>query len=357
MKRQTQIRSFLSFLVFAVLAACDRNNDWKRPVAVLHASSLGAITFVPSRSTPFLRWPQFLMVERENRFLWGSGREIFRVSRLANGQVVAEPAAPGLTRELDKLTAAAQSAQGTLALLDTSGQVAVLRPASGQTWSFDSHLKNHSADLAVTEDRVYLLLQSESEDVGAVAAYTFDGLEAGKWGTMPADGIIQTTLRGGGIVSCPDGSIFYSYINSPQIFQLQGRAKTSVRALGRPSSSFQEISAREVHEAYRESKSVRSVAPLVKLGLRGSRVMSLRCSKEGLLLRQVARPARGGAYLELWNPVSETLVGTIRVPEGILFDVRDRILYFGSVGQGNEFTLDRIQFQVEQSPPRRAAER
>lgn len=237
--------------------------------------------------------------------------------------------------------AAARAQNGALAVLDASGRIAVRDPRSGRVSSFESHLENSPGDMTVTDDRVYLLLQGESEGGSAVVAYSFSGAEAGRWGRMPVDGIIQANLKGGGITACPGGEVFYSYINSPQILRLEEPARR-VRPVGRASRTFQRLTEGQVHRAQRESTRARSVAPLVKLGLQASRVMALRCSQAGLL-RQVARPSGGGALIEVWDPLSETLSGTVPTGEGILLDAHGSTLYLGRLQQGARFLLDRVE--------------
>lgn len=208
----------------------------------------------------------------------------------------------------------------------------------------------------MTEDRVYLLLRGEVAVGNAVAAYDYTGVEVGRWGEMPAAGILQASLDGGGIASCPDGSIFYSYINSPLIFRVEEGSQGTVRTLGRQSGSFEVVSERDVGHAFEESRRSRSVVPLVKLGLGASRVMSLMCSQEGLLFRQVAQPSKRGAYIEVWDPASETLIDTILGSGGTLLDVRDQILYLGTTAEDQTFKLERIQYRVVRSRPEEAAD-
>jgi hypothetical protein len=73
--------------------------------------------------------------------------------------------------------------------------------------------------------------------------------------------------------------------------------------------------------------------------------MALLCSPDGMLFRQVARPARGGSYVELWNPRTEELVGTIPSGGGVLLDVRDHTLYLGSAPD-ERFILERMQYSI-----------
>jgi hypothetical protein len=310
---------------------------------VLPTSRSSAITIGSS-----LRWPQFFLVENTDRFLWGQGREILQISRSEAGSFRIEPDFSDLTLGLNRLVAAAHAPNGTLAVLDASGRVAVQIPRSRQLSTFETHLENSPGDLAMTNDKLYLLLQGESEGGSAVVSYSFFGAEVGRWGTMPVDGIIQANLKGGGIAACPDGSIFYSYINSPRILRLDTKEHRA-RVVGRANRTFHALTEGQVHQAQRESTRSRSVAPLVKLGLEASRVMALRCSPAGIL-RQVARPSGGGALIEVWDPHSETLLGTVPAKAGILLDVQGNTLFLGALRGGEPFLLDRVELSA---PPAR----
>jgi hypothetical protein len=355
MKRKAQAPKYLLLLGLTALAACTGGKSGSGPAWTLHTSRLEALSIVPALPALPLRWPQFLLVEGTDRFLWGE-RGLFRLATSENGPILEEPEGAELTRGMDRLIAAAEAPDGTLAVLDMAGRVAVQSPRRGETWEFEAQLPKQPAGLAVTEGLVYILLQGEPLEGDAVVAYGFDGVEAGRWGTMPADGIIQASLRGGGIAACPDGSVYYSYINSPRILRLPDGADESVRAIGEPSSSFVEVPARKVRYAQDKGKRYSSVAPLVKLGLSASRVLSLLCSEEGLLFRQVAQPAHGGA-IEVWDPLSEELVGTIPVGGEVLLDVRDQILYLGARSESEGFTLTRIHYRAERSRPSEVAGR
>jgi hypothetical protein len=179
----------------------------------------------------------------------------------------------------------------------------------------------------------------------AVAAYDFAGNQIGQWGEMPAGAIIQTNLGGGGIAACPDGGVFYSYINDPRISRLESDGR--IKMIGKPAESFEIIARREVHRAHQESLGTRSVAPLVRAGLGASRVMTLLCDEEGLLLRQIAQPQKRGAHIEVWDPTSEELLGVIPVGRAVLLDVREEVLYLGSQTEDQKLTLERIRYHLD----------
>jgi hypothetical protein len=357
LKFKAQTPKFLLLLGLTALTACGRGEPASGPSWTLHTSRLEALSIIPSFPSLPLRWPQFLLAEGADHFLWGE-KGIFRLASSPHGPLLEQPRGVDLTRGMDRLIAAAQAPDGKLAVLDMSGRVAVQDPRSGRTWDIEAQLSNQPAGLALTQSRAYVLLQGEPLDGDAVVAYGFDGAEAGRWGKIPADGILQASLRGGGIAACPDGSVFYSYINSPRILRLEDGADESVQAIGEPRSTFVAVPARKVRQAYGEVKRSSSVAPLIKLGLGASRVMSLLCSQEGLLLRQVAQPARGGVLIEVWDPRSEELVGTIPVGgDEVLLDVRDQILYLGARAGDKDFTLVRVRYDVERSRPSEVASR
>ncbi len=353
MQIRTWFPKSLLLLAIPVLAACVGETSGSEPDRTLRTSRLEPVSIV-TPSLP-LKWPDFLLAEEADRFLWGERQEIFRIQSSEQAPVVAERAGVDFARGLDRLVAAARTQDGTLAVLDTSGQVAAYSPASGQAWKFKTSQPNRPGALAVAGGHVYLLLQAEFETGSAVVAYTLSGKEAGRWGEMPADAIIQANLKGGGIAACPDGSIFYSYINSPRIYRLDKDEEKSVHAVGRASGSFQVVSENQVFKARRESMKTDSVKPLVKLGLGASRVMSLTCSNEGLLYRQVAQPGGAGAHVEVWEPLSGSLLGIVPVGEGVLLDIRDRTLYLGTLKQDKTFALERVQVHVEPARPGEAA--
>lgn len=289
-----------------------------------------------------MHWPQFLLVEGPRSFVWGGTREIYRIESSKRGPLLEGPEWPQLTQGLDGLAAASRTPTGMLVVCDTAGAVRGLSPGSTLPWSIETHLRSRPGGVAVTDRSVYLLLQGDPEAEAAVVAYDFSGGEVGRWGKQPLSALIQARMNGGGIAACPDGSVFYSYVNSPEIFRLEAD-RAEVRMMGR-AGAFQRLSDRSIRRARRESERSRSVAPLVKLGLSATRVMSLLCSREGLLFRQVARPAGGGSYIEIWNAPAAELLGTVPAT-GVLLDVRGQTLYLGAAPDGR-FHLQRTELRL-----------
>ncbi len=351
----TQRSNLVLLLVPALAMACGAQPPRGVSGITISTSWLETLPLLSSAPSSPLRWPQFLVADGASGFFLGGGRDLFRIATLASHSAVAEPVvAAGPQQGLGRLVAAAQSPGGTLAFLDETGQVAIHGRAPGQRWLLKTRDQNRSRHLTVSEGSVYLLLEGETETGNAVAMYNFTGTEVRRWGVIPADGIVQGSLTGGGIAACPDGSIFYSYLNSPRVFHLDEESSRAVRAIGEPSSSFQTISAGQVRRALRESTRSHSVAPLVKLGLGASRVMSLLCSDDGLLFREVAHPKGRGAEIEVWDPLSEERVGTIPAGNGVLLAVRDQILYLVTAQPGEKLALERIRYQVKRSQPGKA---
>ena len=341
MNLQTKLARCLALLPLPLLVSC-ADGTGGGTARVVRTSSLTEIAISSSPG-----WPEFLLAQGPGQFLWGDRQKVVRIENAQAGPVGME-----LAQGLDRLVAAARNAAGDVAFLDASGRVAIHSPESKKTWSFKTSLSHRPGNLALSADRVYLLLRDEFETGSAVVAYDFQGNEVGRWGEMPADGIIQASLKGGGIAACPDGSVYYSYINSPRVFRLPEAGEEDVRQIGERPDSFRVLAAGRVYKANEESMDARSVAPLVKLGLSASRVMALACSEEGLLFRQVAQPAGAGAHVEVWDPVSEILLSTVPVSGGVLLDVKDQTLYIGTMPEGRDFTLERIHVRVE--PLRRA---
>ncbi|NJL27733.1 MAG: hypothetical protein HC897_07475 [Thermoanaerobaculia bacterium] len=160
-----------------------------------------------------------------------------------------------------------------------------------------------------------------------MVAYSLSGTETGRWGEMPASGFIQESLTGGGIAACPDGMIYYSYINSPEIFRLDPPAG-EISPLRDSSAPFYKISEDAIMSACEESDRLGDVGPLVKLGLQGSRIMALYCSNENILFRQIAQPHSGGSHVEAWDLGSRQLVATLPSNDGVLFATSPGLLHF-----------------------------
>jgi hypothetical protein len=345
-----QLARCLALLPLTLLLSCAADGSGDRPARMLHTSRLKEIAISPSPG-----WPEFFLTEGPGLFLWGNRNEVLRIEVSEVGPAVAVRVGTDLVHGLDSLVAAARNTAGTVAFLDASGRVAIHNPDSKRTWRFKTSLSNLAGGLALSTGRAYLLLRNEFGTGSAVVGYDFHGAEVGQWGEMPADGIIQANLKGGGIAACPAGSVYYSYINSPRIYRLPEGGEKEVRQIGGRPDSFTVLPARQVYKASKESMESRSVAPVVKLGLSASRVMALACSEEGLLFRQVAQPAGAGAHVEVWDPVSETMVGTIPVAEGVLLDVKNQILFLGTMPASQGFRIERIHFRVDPSRSEEAA--
>ena len=93
----------------------------------------------------------------------------------------------------------------------------------------------------------------------------------------------------------------------------------------------------------------------MKLALSASRVMALHCSPEGLLFRQIAQPGSDGSYVEVWDPRSARLAGTIPIGARVLLDVRDHVLYLGSVPARHKFMLEPVRYELARPDLRRVA--
>lgn len=349
MELRKRLARCLALLPLTLLVSCAGDGSGDRPARVLHTSRLREIAISPSPG-----WPEFVLAEGPGLFLWGNRNEVLRIENPDAGPAVAVPVGTDPVHGLDRLVAAARNTAGTVAFLDISGRVAIHKPDSKRTWKFKTGLSNLPGSLALSTDRVYLLLRSEFGTGSAVVVYDLHGAEVGEWGEMPADGIIQANLKGGGIAACPDGSVYYSYINSPRIYRLPEGGEKDVRQIGKRPEFFAVLPPGRVYKASKESIESRSVAPIVKLGLSTSRVMALACSEEGLLFRQVAQPAGAGAHVEVWDPAAETIVGTIPVADGVLLDVKNQTLYLGTMPESEGFRIERIHFRVHPSRPEKA---
>ena len=341
-------RSCQIWVVVGCLVSCAAEESAGKPKQEILATRLLSWTLTSAQLSEAPRWPTFLFVDGNRGLVWGGDQGLLRIPLKPNAGLP-EPFGEEFTSGLDALVAGARAWDGTFAVVDSSGRVAVKRLFAGKSASFETHFLNRPGSLAVTEAKVYLLLQGDLEQGPAVVAYTHSGKEVGRWGEMPASGILQARLKGGGIAACSDGSVFYSYINSPQIIRIARGETSRTTKLGRKSGSFKTLSARAIRRAQREAKQSRSVAPLVKLGLSTSRVQSLFCSQKGLLLRQVAQPKGGGAHIEVWDSRAESLIGAMPTGDAVLLDVRDDTLYLGALRDGHAFSLDRIQVAVVMS--------
>ena len=337
-------RAGRALVVIALLAACRQAEAPRFGSGRLRARSSGSLALVPPIPPVSMRWPQFLLVESPDRFLWGAEREIYRIAASEQGSTLDGPLWPELTEGLGRLVAVARTPSGALAVLDADGRVRGESPGSKSPWGFQAHLPGGAAKLATTDEAVYLLLQGMESGGAAVVGFDHSGMELGRWGTIPASGLIQLNLSGGGLAACPDGSVFYSYINSPEIWRVDGGDK-AVRPLGGSEAEFKVIPERALREASDEGRKARSVAPLVRLGLGASRVAALTCSPEGRLFRQVVRPRGAGSYVEVWEPRSGERLGAIPSGGGVLFDVRGHTLFLGNLRDGH-FVIEPIEYGI-----------
>lgn len=330
-----------------LLASCSRMDTASAPSISLHTTRLGSFPLESPRPWPTLRWPAAFLVQRQDRFLWAEGNVIFSIGGTAADLTIAALEEPRLTAGLDRIVAAAQAVDGALAVVDSSGRVVGARAGSEETWGFETPFRNPGLRVALADRLVYFLLTSDSPGGAAVSAYSVEGIEVGRWGTIPAAGIIQQSLNGGGIAACGDGSVYYSYINSPWILRLEPESKGEARALGKASAvPFERIPARTIRKAHLESRRSHTIAPLVELGLSGSRILALFCTEEDLLVRQVAHPGGGGSAVEFWDPRSGQRAGSVDAEAGLLLAVRHQTLYLGVVPENGPFTLERIHYRV-----------
>lgn len=329
-------------LLLPILLGCTPQTD-PDPTSVptLDTSKLDSVVVRLPQSSG-LYWPTFLSLSDEGYF-WGEGNLVYRID-VAAAQVLPKPTNWPFVEGHDRLIAMASSSAGRLVLLDSSGDVTVHDPMTGRTWKFSSDLQERAADLAISDMTVYILQEADREaEVSAVVAFDLEGHRVGEWGEMTADALIQATLEGGGITSCPDGTVFYSYINSPRLLRLSTQGAKKVDSLGHPDASFQELRSQDVRKAYRASDEQRSVGPLVKLGLSASRVMSLFCSSSGLVFRQVAHPQGAGSIIEVWDPGAGALLGKVDTETGILLSVEEETLILGTRIEDEGVLLERLQ--------------
>ncbi len=336
-------------LAFIVIVSCALPESDVGHGGTFHAEAPEAVSVLPLREPrpaqwPLLRWPDFFRVEKNGQYLWMEGGQIYRI-----GQSEGEPRPLSFAQGLDTLVATARASDGTLAVLDSSGRVVAYGPSSKGKSSFKAVLlQKRSRALTVTTKGIYFLLHGEERKGSAVVAYTFTGEEMGSWGTIPADAIIQSTLTGGGITSCRDESVFFSYVNSPKIFYLDDNSGVPV-PIGKTRRNFKVLPEYKILRAQRESDRMSSVKPLVKLGRGASRVMSLFCSEDGLLFRQISQP-RAGSYVEMIDPDSGILVHSVFAGANVLLTVFDNSMYFGvRTKGGDDFSMERIHYSFTRS--------
>jgi hypothetical protein len=324
----------LWLLVLAAAGACDRAAT---QVVTRPGLSLQSLSLIGLEQSDAVGWPQILLPLDDRLLLWGEGRDVFAFEISDAGLTHEEEESPDLGA-LEGLTSAGEDGDGKVVLVDWAGRVLAIDRRTGETWRFETLLRNAVSDVAVANGVAYLLLHGGEVDDPAVIGYRLTGEPIGRWGSMPPDGLLQGNLRGGGITACSDGSIFYSYLNSPGIERLVGDA---TRPLDGETQHFHRLPPREIRRADRQARNSTSVAPMVKLGLTGSRVMALHCTSDGLLLRQVARPARAGAYVEVWDPIGESLIGIVAPVEGLLIGAVDHTLLFATGSKQEGFRLAR----------------
>lgn len=153
-----------------LLQSCARTTSDSDTVLSLSTGALEPIPIETSLPWPTLRWPASFLVERTDRFLWAEGSELFQIELSASGVDVAPWSERNLASGLDRIVGAAQSADGTIAVLDVSGRVAISNPRSEERWGLETPLRNRAAKLAVMDGRVFFLLTDDSEGGSAVVA-------------------------------------------------------------------------------------------------------------------------------------------------------------------------------------------
>lgn len=345
---EAMMKSSLLMVLLAqlVFASCSVRSPNIEP-PILSVSLAEAPAFAPDdSSTP--RWPQFVLPVRGG-LLWAERSGLLKVEEVDDRLIVEGPALTEMTLGLDRLVAGAQGPFGEIALLDSSGRVSI-RDRSGRLSGFATG-GNRTASIAVADRSIYLLHQGEGEGGPAVFKYSFEGSEEGRWGQMPADGLIQSVLQGGGLVACPDGSVFYSYINSPRVARLVEDGR--VELIGDPQPSFFALSPRDIRRAVNEGLEERSTQPLVRLGLGASRVMALFCSSENLLFRQVTGPGEDSMRIEVWDPAADDLVAILPHEEGVLLAVEGGMLQMGVVEE-QRFELRKLNYSLAEMQPSRS---
>lgn len=340
------LRSLLTFVALAIALqpACTYPQREKTRHSI-RATTFKAIELKSAASGRSLRWPDRVVVVGPQTLLWLEGGQpyLFRHS----DATAADIRSTDIGHLLDgrPAVAATRGFDGTIVVMDGSGRIAGHNPTSRHSWSFNAKLMAPSKAIATTGRLVYLLLEGSDPDAEAVVALSVTGSHVGDWGTAPPDALIQESLRGGGIAACPDGSVFFSYVNSPQIFRISSAATHDVNPVGRPPDEFRVLSEGEIRKASREAADLHSVAPLVRLGLSSSRVMGLLCSRDGILIRQVSEPG-AGSHVEFWRASSGKFLGVLDVGKSVLLGDWASTLYLGRDNDDGNFVLERVAYEV-----------
>lgn len=340
-------RSLTVVVALSSLAGCSKEASSGETAALLSVSRQEVLTLVGGSAS---RWPQGLL-SHGGRLLWVYGREISQIDEAGGGLVVGMPVHPKMTLGLDRIVSAASGPRGELVLLDSGGRVSI-RSAEGDLSGFDTGLGNGIGAVAISKESLFFLLQGDIEGGAAVVELTDHGEEKGRWGEMPADGLVQSVLRGGGLTVCPNGEVFYSYINSPRVLRL--KPERGVEPIGHPPPDFVEMRPRDVRSAVYEGERERSTRPLVQLGLKATRVTALMCSPEDHLIRQTTNPDEGGMLIEVSDPVSGEVLGSFAHRDGMLLAVDPGLLLLGAI-VNERFELRRLPYRF--ATPRTARNR
>lgn len=342
-------RVFVLAMLILLGTACVKERLDSSPVPVLSTQPLSGASFEDSSGLRF-RWPQVFIAESPTSVLWGEGRVLHRMQIAGERLVVLPPVAieSDLSMRPDRLVAGSLSSDGVLGVLDSKGRVMLLDSTTGEASGFDIPVMGSPGFLAVGSERIYVLRDEAVRVGGAVVAYNFKGQEVAHWGEVPSESAIHKALRGGGLALCPGGTVYFSYLNSPRIMEERGGEAVPV---GIRRADFQVLPGRIVRSALRESRRSRSVRPLAEAAFAGSRVMSLYCSSDGYLFRQVAEPSGGGAKVEIWSPERDELVGVVPLHEGVLLSVHGNheatTLFVGVQDPESGFTLERKRVALQ----------
>ncbi len=303
--------------------------------------------FLPREYAALMTWPDVFLVQGEERYLWVEAGQVLRIHRSSSALELEVSEDPELIQGLDGLVAAARGPDGIVAFLDASGRVSLRQEGTETRWDFRIGQETRAESIAVSREEVFLLRASREPQGAAVVAFTFDGQPSGQWGEMPADAAVQAKLSGGGLAVCPDGSVYFSYINSPKVVRLGDRVQGTVQPFREGSTSFQLLDEDQIRKANQSSKRAGSVKDLVQLGLQASRVMALFCSADGVLFRQVAQP-RAGSFVEVIDPGPEQLLDTIPVGTRVLLGVEQHTLYLGDrLPQGRGLYLEYLDYEPQ----------